>query len=161
MLGAISRIVWRISNVTNVGIDVRLNDCGGTKFQPDIVGYDNRDDSYKPVIIIDYESPNSSDARIPTKDWEQYANWPKPENKDIPYFVITTLPNKMSPAWELSWTGKNQCNAPFSGERNKIRLTPFAFWYDHYKKQSGKYNLNGIQMINIDSGSVKVEPLDR
>ena len=155
-LGAISRIVWRFPKVINIGVDVRLNDRGGTKFQPDIVGFDN---SLNPVVVIDYESPNSSDARVPIKDWGSYANWLELQKQVTPYFVVTTLPAIESPNWELRWIAKNQYNSAFSGERDNIRRNPFDFWYSHYRSQSGKYNLNGIQMINIDSGFAKVVPL--
>lgn len=156
-LGAISHIIWKFPKVNSIGIDVRLNNRGGTKFQPDIVGFDNR---LNPVVVIDYESPNSSDARVPIKDWESYANWLELQKQITPYFVVTTLPTSESPNWELRWVAKDQCNSVFSGERDKIRRNPFEFWYGHYRSQSGKYNLNGIHMINIDSGFAKVVLLD-
>lgn len=58
-LGAIVHVARRLPGVVHLGIDVRFNLGDGTKFQPDVVGFD---EELGPCLIVDYESPNSSDA---------------------------------------------------------------------------------------------------
>ena len=87
-IGLLSKILWNLGGVTEVGIDVRINRPDGAKFQPDLVAYRKGD----PVLLVDYESPNSSDARVPGKDVEPYLTWVAGEEGRAEYLIITTLP---------------------------------------------------------------------
>ena len=40
--GHLVKAAWEIEGVSQVGIDVRLNDTKGTKFQPDLVGLNKK-----------------------------------------------------------------------------------------------------------------------
>lgn len=153
-LGAISRVVQKLPEVVYVGIDLRLNNGKGVKFQPDVVGFSA---DFRPILIVDYESPNSSDARSPTKDWKPYTEWRgEYVNAPVPYFVITTLPKGNCQSWELRHTSKGKYNEKFRGQRENIRSNPFNFWYDYYKTVSVDYDLQNIKMVNIDGGQVEI-----
>ncbi len=92
-IGLLSKILWRLDGITEVGIDVRINSRDGAKFQPDLVAYRER----KPVLLVDYESPNSSDARVPEKDVEPYLTWVAGAAGPAEYIIITTLPARACP----------------------------------------------------------------
>lgn len=152
-LGSVTRVVASIPGVVHVGIDVRLNDLQGGKFQPDVVGYD---ENLRAVVVVDYESPNSSDARVPPKDWLPYAQWRSSTGSQAPYFVVTTLPQRLSPAWELRYTAQGQYNAEFRGRVEEIRRSPFEFWYREYRSVAPGFNLEGVCMVNIDDGLASI-----
>ncbi len=156
-LGVIARLVGALPVVAHVGIDVRLNDRGGVKFQPDVVGYDN---DLHPVVVVDYESPNSSDARIPVKDWLPFSKWRATSGRDTPYLVVTTLPEGSGQNWELRWTASGQYNHDFQGRRAEIRKSPFEFWYKYYRSVRSRYDLRGISMININDGVAGVVQIE-
>ena len=147
VLGYLVRAVWRVRGVAAVGVDVRLNMGGGVKFQPDIVAYDNR---FEPLFFVDYESPNSSDARIPAKDVDAYCLWRNQCDKVVPYFIITTLPDAEARGWELRWTASGQCNEAFRGRRAQIRKNPFRFWYSHFRKELRSRKCEGVVFINVN-----------
>lgn len=148
-IGFLVDIVRRLPRVVFVGVDVRFNEDGGTKFQPDVVGFDSR---MKPVVMIDYESPNSSDARIPQKDVRAYLDSSK---AGVPYVVITTLPKCPAPGWELRYASRGSANEGFKGKREAIRKNPFEFWYGCYRRKMGKWNLRGVRFLNIDGKTVR------
>ena len=67
-VGLIAKVVGEMNGVKYVGIDVRLNNRKGQKFQPDVVAYANARavERNKPMVFVDFESPNSSDGRYRT-----------------------------------------------------------------------------------------------
>ncbi len=156
-LGLLAAVVTELPGVAIATIDHHPNDCHGAKFQPDILAVSRQ---LGPVLAIDYESPNSSDARVPRKDWAAYARW-RTTGATFPYCVITTLPDAARPQWELRYTSSRGCNHGFAPFRSKIRENPFAFWYDYYKaeKKSAGHDLTGITMLNISGGNVAIVPL--
>ena len=156
-LGALARVCSGIPTVVHIGIDVRLNERDGVRFQPDVVGYCKK---LSPVVAVDYESPNSSDARVPVKDWLPFANWRASSGLDIPYFVVTTLPRCTSLEWELRWTTKGRYNQGFRGQREEIRKSPFEFWYGYYRTVRPQYDLSGICMVNINDGEASWVRID-
>jgi hypothetical protein len=133
-----------------VGVDERIKSLDGAKFQPDLVAYSER----KPVLLVDYESPNSSDARVPKKDVTSYLKWVTGEEGPAEYIIITTLPAHACPRWEVRYTSKGQCNYGFGGRRNAIRKNPFKFWYSEYRRTLRDTPLGGISFVNIDGRSV-------
>ena len=150
--GFLTKILWSMPTVNTVGIDVRLNKKNGPKFQPDLIAYDA---ARKPIVYIDYESPNSSDARIPFKDIDPYIKW-RDSGESAPYVVLTTLPNYQSPKWQLRYTAKTKkyYNYPFRDKRKEIRSNPFRFWYSYYIKEFSTRKMAGVSMINISGKSV-------
>ncbi len=160
-LGYIVKAVLELDNAANLDIDLRIN-VDGKKFQPDILV---RDKMNKPILIVDYESPNSSDARIIPKDIISYIKWKTP----IPYIIITTLPKKSSPQWELLYTNKTGVNNHLYGLdrktrteiKDKIRKNPFDYWFDFYRnklKDCGD-KLDNIYFININSKEISFEDI--
>src|SRR5260370_5633801 len=94
-LGLLARFAWEeIEGVVHVGVDVRLNTGTGQKFQPDVVAFGDDITNLSPLLFMDYESPNSSDGRPLYKDVHPYLAWITEKNSDVPYIVITTLPNQ-------------------------------------------------------------------
>jgi hypothetical protein len=148
-IGLLSRILWSLDGITEVGIDVRIR-RDGAKFQPDLVAYRER----KPVLLVDYESPNSSDARVPEKDVEPYLNWVAGAASPAEYIIITTLPAHACPLWEVRYTAKGQCNHKFRDRPDEIRRNPFEFWYSHYRDTPRRKQLGAIRFVNIDGRRV-------
>lgn len=152
--GLLARAVWEMPGVFYVGIDVRLNLGQRVKFQPDLVAFgstpaDSRHfDNH--VLYVDYESPNSSDARIPKKDIDAYRAWSRGRGRDVPYLIVTTLPNRECPAWELPWPTKEMRSDNLSTHRAKIRANPFLYWYAHYEQAFTDRDLSNVALINID-----------
>jgi hypothetical protein len=153
-LGLLSKILWRLDGITEVGVDVRINRLDGAKFQPDLVAYRERD----PVLLVDYESPNSSDARVPEKDVEPYLKWVAGTASPAEYIIITTLPAHACPGWEVRYTSKGQCNYGFGGRRDDIRKNPFEFWYSEYKRTLLGKPLGALSFVNIDGRRVTQVP---
>lgn len=150
--GILSRKLLEFPGIVNVGIDVRINLGGRVKFQPDLVGFDSNNQM---IVFLDYESPNSSDARIPTKDVDAYLKWWKKTNIDVPYLIVTTLPNQCASDWELRYTSKGQCNEDFRGKRKEIQKNPCYFWYRYYASEFRKRQMNNIALVNIEGKLVR------
>ncbi len=158
-IGYITKILWGMENVINVDHDVRINierNEKKIKFQPDIIVNYNCGNS-EPLLAIDYESPNSSDARIPLKDVGSYLEW----GESTPYIVITTLPKKEIPDWELRYTSKKEYNFMHKGKQKDIRKNPFEYWYKFYKDEIKKhgYKLDNIYFININGKEISFEKI--
>jgi hypothetical protein len=151
-LGALSRVLWGLDGVAHVGVDVRLNLGGGVKFQPDLVAMDAK---LNPVVAIDYESPNSSDARIPVKDVDAYLAWHRESGIDLPYVIVTTLPDCAASAWELRYTAPGFYNVHFRGRGADICRNPFRFWSQYYIDEFAKREVKYIALLNINGNSVR------
>ncbi len=156
-LGLLAVVVAELPGVAIATIDHRLNDRNGAKFQPDILAVSRE---LHPVLAIDYESPNSSDARVPRRKWPAFARW-RATGATFPYCIITTLPDAACPRWELRYTSSRGCNHGFAGSRAEICGNPFAFWYGYYRreKRSAGHDLTGVTMLNISGGNVAIVPL--
>ncbi len=154
-LGILCNILYALSWVERIGIDAHLNLGNKQKFQPDFIVINDITESNEVKLFLDYESPNSSDARIPKKDVDNYNKWTSHKQCQTPYVIITTLPNKLSDHWELRWTSeKKACNRDFRDNRAEIRKNPFMFWYKHYRDRGCFQNKN-IYFLNIDGRKVK------
>src|SRR5438876_797949 len=81
-LGWMAKAAWKLPFAAAVEIDVRFNLGGGVKFQPDLA-VRNHEDVVQ--LVVDFESPNSSDARIPTKDVAPYLAWAA--KKPVEYLI--------------------------------------------------------------------------
>ena len=156
-LGFLARFLMTIPEVKQVGIDFRLNLGKKVKFQPDLAALDARLD---PVAFIDYESPNSSDSRLPEKDIDAYLAWQEKSGQSVPYVIVTTLPNQAAPDWELRYAAPGYYNEHFHGKEDVIRQNPYRFWYDgHFQKEFKKREMKNIALVNIDGRAVnRVHP---
>ena len=149
--GYLSRLLWDMPRIMRVGIDLRLNLGRNIKFQPDLAAWSSPE---KLAVLLDYESPNSSDARIPTKDIDPYLAWRRESRTSVPYIIVTTLPNRPAPDWELRYTSPGHCNEHFRGRRDEIRKNPFEFWYRYYMDEIANRDVTDIALVNIDGKSV-------
>ena len=130
-----------------VGIDVRLNNGAGAKFQPDIVLFDR---SFNPIVCIDYESPNSSDSRIPLKDIQAFISWQAATLSSSAYVIVTTLPDAARPAWEIRYTAGGQYNEGMRPHTLAIRENPFRFWKIRYDAEFARLERHDIAWVNLD-----------
>lgn len=145
-LGILVQTCYAMPGVVVVDVDVHLNE-DGVKFQPDLVG---RDKEGAPIIIVDFESPNSSDARVPQKDVEAYVAWTEAVHAATPYLIITSLPHivdtprppsvggtasrrRAKPKWDVRYTAPGYYNCEHKEFADLIRSNPFAYWYREYR----------------------------
>ncbi len=157
VLGLLARVLWNLEGVRHVGIDVRFNHGDGAQFQPDLVAFGDLPE--KPLVFVDYASPNSSDARVPEKDVDSYVRWRDGGGMAAPYVIVTTLPDKPSPAWELRWTHGDYCNSRFKGQEEELRQNPLRCWLPHYRKEFAKRDMIGIVVLNVSGTAVsRVHP---
>jgi len=147
--GEIVKILSNHSDVSIAAIDVRLNNNDGIKFQPDVICYDK---NQKVLMYVDYESPNSSDARIPQKDVNSYIRWRKLDN--APYVIITTLPNYSASKWKLLHTGQKQYNFAFKANKAELLINPYKFWDSFYCDQFNDIDMTGVYILNISGNEI-------
>ena len=146
-LGTISRVLGDIPNVFRVAFDLRLNRGKKVKFQPDLTALDGE---LEPLAFVDYESPNSSDSRLPAKDVDAYVRWRGSTGLTTPYVIVTTLPNQAAPDWELRYTAPGYYNHDFQGKEGLIRQNPYRFWYEFLFQEFSKRDMKNIACVNID-----------
>jgi len=161
--GILTKILWNIEGVEYVGVDFRLNDEDEDedkriKFQPDLVALKSLE-PLQPLLFIDYESPNSSDFRIPKKDINPYKVWSEAWSKETssapaPYIIITTLPVEPSNNWELRYTSKQKSNVEYNGQRHLVRESPQKFWYTEYEKVLTTDICSNVFFVNISGKQV-------
>lgn len=156
-IGLLAKLLWQLPGATIVAIDLRLNE-GRAKFQPDLVALESMR-PFKPIVFVDYESPNSSDMRIPENDVDAYAKWSAICKASVPYLIITTLPNRSVGDWELRYTNKGNINEAFNRRRQEVASNPFAFWYAEYRRVLTSKVTTGVHFINIDGNQVSHVPL--
>lgn len=150
-IGLLCRVLWSLPRVTQVAVDVRFNIARKIKFQPDLVAY--RGDT--PVLVVDFESPNSSDARVPRKDALAFLRWTRHTGFSPDYVIITSLPDRETPSWQLRHVGAGQANHNFRGRCAEICTNPFAFWYAVYRKRLKGQHLQGVRFVNLDRTRAK------
>lgn len=160
-LGLLTKASWRLSEATAVSIDERMHSDGGTKFQPDLVV---RNRGGQILLIVDFESPNSSDERIPVKDVQAFLDWTG-DSCSTEYLLISSLPNTQSANWELRYTSKDQYNQIHRGNLKQIRANPFRYWYTRYQEvlpQNWRRfpitfaNFNGAVLSTVDFSRISL-----
>jgi len=160
ILAELAKIVANESDVRHVGVDVRLNWQGNEsglrsrekcRFQPDVVGFD---DAFRPMIFVDYESPNSSDERIIHKDIGPYLRWREVTLHSAPYLLFTTLPEVKSPKWEVRYTSDAGYGAAAKGKKEEVQNNPFQFWKSVWRLAPEIRNLRWVAILNINCQSV-------
>jgi hypothetical protein len=154
-LGLIAKATWSLADVAVVEIDVRLNRGGGIKFQPDIVARNARNEI---ILAVDFESPNSSDARVPIKDVSAYLAWVD-AGEPCDYLIITSLPDGPTSDWEIRYTARGHYNEGHDGAR--IRKNPFRYWYGHYKRHlDPRWRKHPIHFANFNGRDLKAVDLN-
>lgn len=156
-VGLIAKVVGEMSGVAYVGIDVRLNNGKGQKFQPDVVAYADPEGvrQNRPVVFVDFESPNSSDGRVPNYHLPQYLDWVRGRDPKTPYVVITSLPDGRASGWELRYTAKGLCNAEHKGKLDEICENPFRYWTRVWRQALGmRSDISDVYFLNIDRRKV-------
>jgi hypothetical protein len=156
IIAELARIVANEQDVGHVGIDVRLN-SGRSRFQPDVVGFD-KDLGPQPKLLIDYESPNSSDERIIAKDLEAYARWREVTGFTTPYIVITTLPSVevQSKDWKILYTSYEGYGWAARSKKAQaaLRRSPLKFWADVWRQalkgRRAPLDMTDVAILNID-----------
>jgi len=149
-IGLLVKACYSLPETVAVDVDVRFNAGGGIRFQPDVVALDKHGTH---LLIVDFESPNSSDARIVGKDVEPYVDWIGTTNSQPPtYLIVTSLPKPVSSPppvgqqrsagrpqlrrkWKLRYTSQSGTNYCYRECKEEIESNPFSFWYDEYRKQ--------------------------
>jgi hypothetical protein len=131
----LAEIARQIPGVEHVGIDAHINRMNGKKMQPDVVGWNS---DLAPRILMDFESPNSSDARLFPKDIGPYLEWADGMPDAPPYLIITSLPSRPLEGWELRWTskgsnGSKQYNFDHRDKGDVIRKDPLAYWSKEWR----------------------------
>lgn len=161
-LGEITKALWKMKETKEVYIDARLKNADVT-FRPDILAYNDSG----ATIAIDFESPNSSDARIIEKDILQFLRWKRcstNKNDSINYIILTSLPEK-SNDWELRWTGKGYYNEGHKVHQKEIIDNPYVYWFTFYKKELEKVKeeykeeINQIVIANLKGKKLEKEDL--
>jgi hypothetical protein len=158
------KALWALPEVEAVDVDVRFNAGQGCKFQPDAAARNAAD---QVVLVVDYESPNSSDARIPKKDVKAYVAWATHElnqhgTQPPPYLIVTTLPHRPAQGeWWLRWTAQGQYNDGRTKDRQAIAESPLHYWYRFYREEVPKL-LEGelqasVRFLNFDGKHVGFE----
>jgi len=150
--GLLAKLLWDFPGAAQVALDYRLNLGRRVKFQPDLALLDER---FRAMAFVDYESPNSSDARIPTKDVDAFITWRRGANIEAPYVIVTTLPDRESEDWELRYTAVGYYNKAFRGRRAEVRQNPFRFWYGFYLDEFSRRDMADIALVNIDGKAVR------
>jgi hypothetical protein len=125
-----------------------------SKFQPDLVALASLE-PLRPLLFIDYESPNSSDIRIPDKDVKAFMAWSGKERWCAPYIIITTLPVKRSDSWELRYTSGDSVNKKYREKREAVRERPQKFWYTQYEMALSNVSCDDVYFVNIDDKQVQ------
>lgn len=145
-------VLKEVKGVVHVGIDVHLNTGTGEKFQPDVVAYGGDITNLTPLLFIDYESPNSSDGRPISKDVVPYLAWSKAKKANVPYIVITTLPDKIVRRWS-----KWDCIS--KSDYEVLKQSPYKYWYPWYREELAKRQgeTKNLAMINVDGKRAKRE----
>ncbi len=83
-------------------------------------------------------------------DTDAYAAWREGTGLDVPYLILTTLPDKESPCWELRWTSRGCYNEEFQGRWRDVAANPFRFWHGHYLAEFTDRSMEGIALVNLN-----------
>jgi hypothetical protein len=125
--------------------------------------------------VVEYESLNSSDDRVISKDVYGYEGWVASLENPIPLLIITTLPDASAPDYRLLWTGCNRTegysnhNVDHGNQVAEIRGNPFRYWYAYYRRWLEHRikslpiffaNFSGNELRLLDSWPVAAAPYE-
>lgn len=141
------------------------------KWRPDVILQDT-DDQY--LAIVEYESLNSSDYRVVSKDVNGYQSWIEnaPTDSPVPLLVITTLQN-MKADYRLRHKGSagggeyGAYNIDHAKNEPVIQSNPFLYWYAFYRRWLQHRivnmpvffaNIDGNQLTHLESWPAEAMP---
>lgn len=139
------------------------DDKGGRKFVPDVTLWTLNGGQKRLFGVIEYESTNSSDSRVITKDLENYSEFVK-HHDDSPGFwlIITTLPS--SGLMRKDWYSWDLRDGRISAvEYQDMIGNPAAFWFDRYRTEQRRLNQASgrcpFYLMNlVESGLAEILP---
>jgi len=155
-VGLLAAAIAEVAGVQQVGIDVRLRRAGNN-WQPDVIGFRRgRRGELVPVVYADFESPNSSDARVPEKDLRAYRKWVQGGGRAAPYVIVVCLPKAPYGPWPLAYTTGRGYNVKHRGRGKRVRSAPLAYWRKvwHSEVARRKIDLAKIGILNVGDGEV-------
>jgi len=150
MISIITKCLWDLLDNDEflVEIEPQFNykylDEENCKFNPDIAIYRVNKEELEPIekstpfLFIDYESPNSSDARVMLKDIEPYMYFSEHlkeiENiKTQPiYLIITSHRNYEAEKNDLNRVLAYGYNDDFRKDKYEIHKNPLSYWLAKY-----------------------------
>jgi len=141
--GLISRALSKIKETKELYIDIHLK-AGKVTLRPDVYAVSNNGSR----LAIDFESPNSSDARVVEKDIVQFLSFLAEGGEIDKYIVVTSLPEKNS-NWELRYTSAGGYNEGHSVHKKKIRKNPKKYWFNFYKKALAAHKVSKLSLKRI------------
>jgi hypothetical protein len=120
------------------------------KWQPDMT---LRSKAGHVLLLVDFESPNSSDFRVIDRDIiSGYLNWIVKYQTVPEYLIITSLPDDEAPHWKCRYSEGEQ------GLKMKdVRRNPFRYWYAFYKecfKKHPEWKKYPIRFANFDGSTL-------
>ncbi|MFA6328946.1 MAG: hypothetical protein WCY41_05870 [Candidatus Micrarchaeia archaeon] len=147
--GMIVKVLAGVKETKELYINIPLKP-GKITFRPDTYAVSN--DGSR--LAIDFESPNSSDARVVKKDVMQFLDFLAEGGGVKEYIVVTSLPERSS-KWELRYTSAGGCNKGHRLHRKEICKNPKKYWFSFYKKELSKIkapksHLKRILFVNIN-----------
>ncbi len=110
-------------------------------FRPDVTLWRMGSAKHNLVGVLEYESPNSGDERIWTKDIENFHNFVRapenPQNAPSDWIIMTTLPDhEVAKSEWKNWDYPNKSDPEF----REMILNPSRFWYRQYKAEFDQHN---------------------
>lgn len=174
MLGIIVSAAIELGYIVDIGRGIKPSN--GMKFNPDILFWKNG----KPMILIEYESTNSSDYRVIDKDLVNYRRSVETSfSLELPKFwiIITTLPNKKVTSWSrwelLEWAKKFvelDKELPKQSKQHsfekilyyKLKENPYSFYYEKFLSEFEKidkrfFYKSQLFLVNLNSMGLNVE----
>ena len=153
MLGLISKVGHKLGYV--VDVERGLKPQKSRKFNPDLLFWKNGEI----IILFEYESTNSSDYRVITKDLANYRRSVKEElaySIRLPkyWIIITTLPNKTVSCWSRWRVTKEDYSI--------LKKNPRSFYIERNLRGFSKldkeyFSKSRLFLLNLSGAGINVE----
>ena len=162
VLGLLAQIDFGKGWITDIERSLKPSVKGRNSFTPDIIAWKGNSCE---AVVIEYESINSSDSRVISRDLENYKKYIEhPDVNDcqpIVWIIVTTLKSGEVQNGDWSrWDWAQQKEYHGKDEPwEKLLKSPFNFWHKKYIeafKDSCKVECP-IYWMNIDSGNISIE----
>lgn len=130
----VSLIKQAAAQIPGVLADQQEKELGkAPRWRPDVILRESN--SGDVTAIVEYESLNSSDARVLEKDVAGYEAWIGLQRQTIPLLIVTTLPHFHASEYRLLYTNRktSQYNADHAINDSEVRKNPFRYWYAYYR----------------------------
>lgn len=166
MLGIISSIGTELGYIVDIGRGIKPSNT--RKFNPDILFLKDK----KLIALFEYESTNSSDYRILSKDLKNFKA-SAISDIELPKFwlIITTLPNKQVSSWSnwrlSEWAKKFGIRKTKNKLYYQLKENPKTFYYRGFLSEFEKvdknlFNNSKLFLLNLNSDGITLEfPLKR